>query len=280
MEAPVLLLAPVYTDDSEALWKAALKAGWRVERVRGWEVPAGLQGQNVAYYGFLRPVLATMLMDSLGRVLLEPPLEWLPSLPDPFLKRTVRFASLGDARRLTVPAFVKPAEDKHFPARVYARGTDLPPDGRFSDALPVLISDPVDWEVEYRCFVLGGSVLTLSPYWRHGILARTPDGRWPCDPSEAQEASDFARTVLESEKVMAPPALVLDIGRIAGRGWAIVEANPAWASALYGCPPGQVLSVVARACRARDQMPAADRQWVISRQAGTLTGYADGGEEV
>lgn len=272
MQAPALLLAPNYTDDSEALWNAALKAGWHVERVRGWDVPSDLQGRWVAYYGFLRPVLASMLMDALGRVLLEPALDWLPNLSDTFLKRKVRFAPLGEARLLTGPAFVKPAEDKQFPAKVYARGSDLPPDPALSDAMAVLISEPVEWEVEYRCFVLDGEVVTLSPYWRTGRLSRTPDGRWPCDPSEAREASDFAGALLDSVGITAPPAVVLDVGRIAERGWAVVEANPAWASALYGCEPEQVLPVVARACLSKDRMPAVDRQWVMSRQPPILTG--------
>jgi hypothetical protein len=36
---PTLLLSPRYTDDAQALWRAAGRLGWRVERLRGWRVP-------------------------------------------------------------------------------------------------------------------------------------------------------------------------------------------------------------------------------------------------
>jgi hypothetical protein len=37
---------------------------------------------------------------------------------------------------------------------------------------------------------------------------------------------------------------VVDVGRVAGRGWAVVEANPAWGSGLYGCDAARVLPVL------------------------------------
>jgi hypothetical protein len=40
---------------------------------------------------------------------------------------------------------------------------------------------------------------------------------------------------------------VIDVGRIKGKGWAIIETNQAWASGLYGCGPMQVLKVLAQA---------------------------------
>jgi hypothetical protein len=37
---------------------------------------------------------------------------------------------------------------------------------------------------------------------------------------------------------------VIDVGRIPGKGWAIIEINQAWASGIYGCDPGRVLDVL------------------------------------
>ena len=52
-----------------------------------------------------------------------------------------------------------------------------------------------------------------------------------------RDAVRFARSVLEDPTVELPPAVTLDVGRIASRGWAVIETNPAWASGLYGCDP-------------------------------------------
>jgi hypothetical protein len=41
---------------------------------------------------------------------------------------------------------------------------------------------------------------------------------------------------------------VIDIGRIRGRGLAIIETNQAWASGLYGCDPMAALKVMEASC--------------------------------
>lgn len=42
-------------------------------------------------------------------------------------------------------------------------------------------------------------------------------------------------------------AIVVDVGEIFGRGWAVIEANAAWGSGIYGCDPGRVLDVIRHA---------------------------------
>ncbi len=59
-----------------------------------------------------------------------------------------------------------------------------------------------------------------------------------------------------------PPAVVLDVGHLQGRGWAVVEANAAWGSGIYGCEPASVLRVVERACVHRTRIGEEDRKWV------------------
>jgi len=44
-----------------------------------------------------------------------------------------------------------------------------------------------------------------------------------------------------------PAAISLDVGTIRGRGWAVVEANGAWGSGIYGCNPDEVLNVISQA---------------------------------
>jgi hypothetical protein len=166
------------------------------------------------------------------------------------------------------PRFIKPADDKCFAARVYESGSQLPSEDVLPDSTSVLIAEPVSWEVEYRCFVLERQVLTSSVYLRNGELAQHQDRTWDAPDSEASEALDLARTVLRDPAVRIPPAAVLDVGRIAGRGWAVVESNAAWGSGIYGCNPAAVLRVIQRACIRRNKLNEVDRAWVLERTSG------------
>ncbi|MBN9522734.1 ATP-grasp domain-containing protein [bacterium] len=58
------------------------------------------------------------------------------------------------------------------------------------------------------------------------------------------EAEAFLSTVLANDRVELPRTAVLDIGVIAGRGWAVVEQKSAWGAGIYGCDPAQMLEVI------------------------------------
>lgn len=244
--SPTLLLPPRYSDDSVALWRAATARQWAVERVHNWRAPARLRGAEVAVYG--ESFFVAAVAEQLDLSLLSPPLDWLTRIPVDYVHRAVGFTNLGEARRCTDRLFWKPADDKLFPARIYASGTELPAPGELSSDTPVLYSVPVEWTLEYRCFALEREIVTLSPYWRAGQLAQAGDGTWPASPEELAEAAQFAGRVAADPEVPARGGWVLDIGRIAGFGWAVVEANPAWGSGLYGCDPHRVLDVLRAAC--------------------------------
>ncbi len=137
------------------------------------------------------------------------------------------------------PAFIKPPNDKSFPAGIYS-GRMLPQG--YDDESPVLVADVVTWEKEFRCFVLDRKVRTLSVYLRAGQLQREFD--FQQSEPEVAEAWSFADAVLADTRVDFPRATVLDVGVIAGRGWAVVEQNSAWGSGIYGCNPELVLEVL------------------------------------
>jgi hypothetical protein len=48
---PTLVLPPRYTSDSNAIRAATLPAGWAVERLASWRVPAGLRDRDPVLYG-------------------------------------------------------------------------------------------------------------------------------------------------------------------------------------------------------------------------------------
>ena len=140
-----LILPPRYSTDSITVWRAARPPQWETHRLASWRVPEPLVGSGAAIYA--EPLFAHAIAEPIDTRLIEPSLDWLTHLPESLLRRAVAFATLADARGLTNPAFIKPADDKCFPASVYANGPslsasdDLPPD------TAVLIAEPVGGEL-------------------------------------------------------------------------------------------------------------------------------------
>ncbi len=147
--------------------------------------------------------------------------------------------TLEAARAHATPQFVKPPNDKSFPADVYA-GADLPLE--FDDDMPVLVSDVVTWEKEFRCFILHRKLMTFSLYSRFGDLQR--DTEFASSADEDLQLQAFMQTLLTDATVDLPDACVVDVGSIAGKGWACVEQNAAWGAGIYGCDPEAVLEVL------------------------------------
>jgi len=263
-----LILSPRYTPDSIALRNAAVEMGWAVERLQTWRPPAYLSDRDVVPYG--EPLFAAVIADSLQLALIEPRVSWLAEIPFDLRRREIQFTDLAAGRMLDRPSFVKPADDKCFQARVYATGMELPPIDSLGATSPVLISEPVLWESEFRCFVLERRVATLSIYSRKGELVETQDVSWPVPLPESKDALDFANQVLQDPRVSFPPAGVLDIGVIRDEGWAVVEANACWGSGIYGCDPHSVLETLSRACVKRAALTEADRPWVVARAQTTV----------
>jgi len=120
----LLVLPPRITPDTDAMLAAARTAGWGSLRLDSWRVPAGLSQRDVVLYG--EPLFADVVAGSLGVALLQAPFDWLPKLPARYRQCAVTFTSLAAARQHPRPAFMKPADDKYFVARVYASGAELP----------------------------------------------------------------------------------------------------------------------------------------------------------
>jgi hypothetical protein len=241
-----LILTPRFTEDAQALWRAAVRLGWDVERLTSWRVPEHLRSaaQPVLY---LEALFAPTIAEQLGLRLSEPPEDWLPRLPEVYRKRQVRLGTLAEARTMKEPAFVKPPNDKCFPARVY-RGHELPTE--YAESMPVLIAEVVDWTREFRCFILDRELRTFSVYLREGELQR--ETGFTHSGEEAHQLRGFLMSVLDDERVDLPRAAVLDLGVIRDRGWAVVEQNAAWGSGIYGCDPVEVLHVLLHATEASE----------------------------
>jgi hypothetical protein len=258
---PTLVLAPRQNDDARRMASAAREAGWEVYAATSWrEFPERLRDADPVLYS--DPLFADVAAGPLNIALLEPTANWLTTLPEPYLQRRVMFMTLAKARQLPGPIFLKPAEDKSFPARVYDEPeSELPPPAALPPETLVLTSEPVVWETEYRCFIREQHIASMSVYMRFGELAQDMDGNWLSNEREQEKVARFVEAILADDAVDLPNAVVVDVGRIAGRGWAVIEANPAWASGIYGCTPDSVLPVLHAACPTKSETVPKDSRW-------------------
>jgi hypothetical protein len=241
LRVTTLVLSPRHRADDQLLWRAAIKRGWKVERAHGLSSSLPEIDDDIVIYAeaFFAPLIAKQLHCRL----VQPDDDWLARLPSRYLRREVRRTTLGDARQIEVPSFIKPPNDKSFPAKVYPNGRLLP--AEFDPGMPVLVATPVSWLNEYRCFVLNGRVVTASAYVVDGELAEKSGFASPGE--ELAEACAFAGQVASDPATETPIAVALDVGIVENSGWAVVEANGAWGSGIYGCDPAAVLDVLQEA---------------------------------
>ncbi|MET9383198.1 ATP-grasp domain-containing protein [Streptomyces sp. NPDC002928] len=253
MTTRTLFLSPRVTATGHALADAARRRGTRVETLHDWRVPVRERASAGASL-YAGPLFADAVARELGLGLLEAPQDWLARLPHELTLRDVQFTTIGEARQLRRPAFVKPPNDKSFPARVYPDGSRLPGPDAADDDVPVLVSDVVTFALEYRLFLLDGEVRTASRYAAGGELDVAP---LAADPRRSEVLS-FAGHLVDRG---LPSAVVVDVGLLADSGWAVVEANAAWASGHYACDVDAALDVVLRAARPEGEFAPADRRF-------------------
>jgi hypothetical protein len=174
--------------------------GWNVERMTRFRPPDDFSVPDDPVL-YVEALTAPLFAEALGLRLSEPPLDWLPNLPAEYRRREVRLTTLGDARRLAGPLFMKPPNDKSFRAAVYD-GSELPRE--YPDDMPILVSDVVRWRVEFRCFILDRAVRTFSVYLRDGQLQR--EAGFPHSDEEEAAVRSFTSRLLADARVALPRA--------------------------------------------------------------------------
>jgi hypothetical protein len=256
---PTLLLSRRYSEDSNSMWRAAVDAGWDVERLHTYAVPEGIAERDPVVYG--ETLLADAVAEQIGLTLLEPAHDWLTTIPAEYCGRAVKMDVLGNVRSVGKTAFIKPVDEKIFRSRVYQPGESIDAERAFPDDSAVIVCEPIQFGLEVRAFVLERQVVALSAYMRDGDIAKDESGEWPLAPAEDQAARAFLQRVLANQEVALPPAVVVDVGEAVGLGWVVVEANPCWASGLCGCDPREVLGVVRRANVRTANLSDSDAPW-------------------
>ncbi|MBM4077721.1 MAG: DUF4343 domain-containing protein, partial [Planctomycetes bacterium] len=207
----------------------------------GAELPTSLQ--HGPYVIFMEGMLAPFIAQKLELGLVGPDQDWLPKLSPQYSQRWVQLSTIGDARSAQSPQFVIPPNDKSFVAQVYPSGEDLP--SWLEDSTVVLVSEPVRRLIELRCFIADRRLKAISPYLEDGVFLE-PNG-FVTTPEYEDGATNFISILLADTSVVLPQAVVVDIGLIQNRNWAVIELNPAFSSGIYGCDPDGVLDCLTRA---------------------------------
>jgi len=234
-----------------ALQIAAREKGWEVlPAPSGWRLDEELTKSGVKGVPYGSQTFCEVIAMQMGWTLKQNSFDWLSKIHPYYLKRKVDFMTLGEAQRIQETKFIKPADDKVFTAKVYAPGELIVPESVPLDT-PTLVSDVVEFDLEYRTFV-DKRVRTWSNYICYDHVADPK--YWDMIPmGEEREPYEFVNDMLHDMEFHDMGGLVtvpsvIDVGRIKGKGWAIIETNQAWASGIYGCSPMQVLKVLEQSC--------------------------------
>lgn len=260
--APVLLTSAQRTSTAGLLNGAAARRGLETVTLTGPDTLRALAGRAVHWYG--GPRTADRIAGPLRLGLLDPPDDWLARLPHQLTLRSVELTTHGEASRRTGPFFVKPPSDKSFPPSVVACGTQLPP---AAPQTPVLVSEVVSFLAEYRLFLLDGALVTATRYAVHGRLDPAPLQ----DDPYAPDVRAFAARL--SALAPLPSAAAVDVGRLDGGGWAVVEANMPYFAHCYAADPAAVLEVVLRAAGPYARVQDSDHRFL---RAHGVPGCAEG----
>lgn len=268
-----LALAPQYSTTAELMTTSAHRRGMDVEVLPAHGDAGAATGRRGGHY-YGGPAFAARVVDALDVALLEPSDDWLATLPFEYTRRRIAMTTLGEARGLSRPAFVKPPSDKSFPAAVYSGGSCLPTGPGLTPEVPVQVSDVVTWAAEFRLHVLDGEVRTGSQYATFG---RLDAGRLDGHRHEGA-VLEFADDLLATCGGGLPSAVVVDIGLLAtpehgtADAWAVVEANMAWFSNSYAADPDRALDVVLGSAAPRTRMAERDRRFCRTVEGAHLAG--------
>jgi hypothetical protein len=123
---------------------------------------------------------------------------------------------------------VKPVTPKQFRGAVYISPEGLAAECRgLPQDTAVFVAETVTLTAEVRSFVLDGHVLDAAVYEGSAELAG---------------ASAFITELTPT--VRLPRTVVVDVGFVANRGWAVIEFNAAWGAGLNGRNATKVLPAI------------------------------------
>jgi hypothetical protein len=178
-------------------------------------VARGLSAEDVlvGYVG-----VAHQAFDAMG--VPRPALDTWPEALAAFFLRRLWTATLGEVRASDAPVFIKPLRNvKTFPGHVRNVGRpDAMHTAMIADDCPIACSEVVEFESEWRCFVLEGRVLDVRRY--KGTFRSSVD--WSVLDAALESFRD------------QPAGFALDLGVLTDGRTAIVEVNDGYSVGAYG----------------------------------------------
>lgn len=237
----IIALSPIYTEDSNNLKKASLNSPYELNRFNAkWNVPEEFRSDVIAVYG--EDIYSEIVAEQCNLTLTKPKDNWLAGISEEFTKRKISYGQLNDFIN-EENIFIKCSDFKSFKAGVYHKVTDIKGFDTIDPSAAVFTSEVVEWELEVRCFVLHHEIKTYSSYWRNNSFDTNS-----LSETEKNDMLEFFKKFIEKYSTTLPNAIVLDFGIIKGKGWALIEANPAWCSGLYACDAEKALEVIVESC--------------------------------
>lgn len=160
-----------------------------------------------------------------------------PDVLRPYLRRAHRMDVLGEARRLAVQTFIRPA----FAVKAFTGFMFRPSDPEHAerltalpDDLPVWLCEPVTWLCEWRYYLVQGEIIGAGRY----------------DPEGAEDAPEpdryLVRSLVRAWGALSPAGYALDVGVLHSGETALVEVNDGWALGYYKgtCSPAGYLRLL------------------------------------
>jgi len=237
----IIALSPIYTEDSNNLKKASINSPYELNRFNAkWNVPEEFRTDVIAVYG--EDIYAEIVAEQCNLTLTKTKDNWLAEISEDFTKRKISYGHLKefvDEENI----FIKCSDFKSFKVGVFDKVTDIKGFDTLDLDSMVFTSEVVEWELEVRCFVSNNQIKTHSSYWRNNAFDTDS-----LSETEQKDMFKFFENFIQKYSSTLPNAIVIDFGIIKGKGWALIEANPAWCSGLYDCDAEKVLEVVVESC--------------------------------
>jgi len=233
----LLITTPNFTGDVVVIANAAEALGWSVHRAtRGWRIPDWLKDQEGAVYG--EQIFCEVVAAQMNWTLAQNDKAWLANLDREHTGRQILFTNVRLARTMQSPKFISPADYRSFAGAIYKSGRYLPPSVVIDDE-PVLVSDVVNFDSEYRTFIKDRSVVAASCYVYNGRPAEKANWYY-----NTPLVIRYVNNLLSDEKIECVPGSVIDVGMFANGKMAVVKTKPAWKSAIHGCDYAAALDVI------------------------------------
>lgn len=165
--------------------------------------------------------------------ILPPGLSTYPDSLRDFLRREVWQATAGQVRMLDQAVFVKPLEPKRFTGFVWPYGgLDQAEFASFPDDYPVWCSTVMEWQSEWRVYVVNHQIVGQARYDDGEEFAPKPD-------------QEVIQAMVRAYQREAPAGYGLDVGVNEKGETALVEVNDGWALGLYkGMPAKEYLELL------------------------------------